>query len=61
MRCDSCGIYVDPEKELYCEKCRRKSRSQRIKRISEWKGEVEDGSATYIDGAVPDADGLPVR
>ena len=60
MRCDSCGIYADPENELYCEKCQKRLRSQRIKRISEWKGEVEDGGVTYIDGAVPDADGVPV-
>lgn len=39
----------------------KKLRSQKMKRISEWKGEAEDGSVTYIDGAVHDADGLPVR
>ena len=55
-RCDICGAYLNPEQGDRCADCRRGDTGRRANR----EKEEDDGSITYIDGAVQFFDGLPV-
>lgn len=59
MICDLCGMYLTPDQDL-CDDCHAKRHKKMAQKAREYEGGYEDGSVAYIDGAVPDADGLPV-